>query len=260
MNTTRSAEQGRIRVPVGARRFIAIALAIYIASVVGAILYAQDAPVSLHCPARVARVLDVKAEGWSPSLMVKSPTGGTAKLTPCNGIPFTTKTLPPNGSFALDDWSSITGCGSASQVRVINLPVEEGSCLTYTTEAVFRDGDAVVAVPEFREPLQKFGPALWFDEVRSTAPRSTFIALIAEDSGVTRAAVTLYDGDGVKVSREVVDVDAFAWYAVPAVNIGSVSVENIGTGVDDGAGLYVVAFAGYRDGGSPRVIEGEVRP
>ena len=265
MNTTRSAEQGRIRIPVGPRitvvtdqhrRFLAFALAIYFSAVVGVCLYAQDAPA---CPARTAHVLTVDAPGWNPSLVITTATGGTAKLTPCN-LPFSTATLPADGAFAVDDWNSLLTCGSSAAVRVVDIPVQEGSCLTYSTEAVYRDGDAVVEIPELHAPLAA-GNSIRFAGIRTDAPRSTFIALVARDGGLTRAAVTLFDGEAAKLKREVVYVDGFTWYEVPAgVSVGSVDVENIGSGLDDGAGLYAVAFAGYRDGGSPRVIQGEVRP
>ena len=255
--TTRSAEKGKVRVTVGALGFIAIAIAIYMTAVAGACLYAQDAPA---CPARTAHVLTVDASGWDPSLIITTPTGGTAKITPCS-LPFSTATLPADGAFAIDDWNSFLTCGSTAAVRVVDIPVEEGSCLIYSTEAVFRYGDAVVEIPELHEPLAQGSSSIYFAGIRTEAPRSTFIALVARDGGLTRAAVTLFSGAAAKLRREVVYVDGFTWYEVPSgVSIGSVDVENIGSGIDDGADLYAVAFAGYRAGGSPMVRRGEVRP
>jgi hypothetical protein len=216
-----------------------------------------------YCPERTANVVYVTADGWSTSLLATSENPATVPIS--DSCPIAPASVHPRGGVFIPNWPDYL-CNKQASIGVTRLVITEGSCVSLSTEAVFRDGAAVVEIPELPDALPAKGEGvLRFRKVRSGGDVSTFIALISAEGGETRAVLTYYGADGSELGSSFVSVSTpFAWVEVPVeMSIGSIEVANIGAGVGVGApdaGLYAIAFTGKRDGGSPRVITPSVVP
>lgn len=218
-------------------------------------LEAQEAP-SLFCPARTARVLQIKDPNWISNLLATSLSGGRIQTGNCK-TSLDYVTIAPGGAAAVDDFPSLF-CGTLSQVSIVELEVEDGVCVSYETEAIYQ-GLYTVAIPEVGAALEVDGPPKRFSPIRSDG-LATFVALIAD--GPTTALVAVFDGGAQLVEQHLVEVNGFTWFRVPdAVRVGSLTVTNLGTGVapDPKTPLDVLVFVGNPDGGSPRLVP-EVTP
>ena len=212
-----------------------------------------------ECPQRSARLMIVDNADWTSGAIASSDAGATIRVSDCGGFAQFTRTLPADGYAAVDNLAANL-CSPGAVVRVVELPVLSG-CATLATEAVYRDALGnfnVVTIPELGAPLSENSAPATFKTVRSTAPRSTFIAFVSNSS--TRALVEVYDETGALVFEDMPSIEGFLFYELPAaVTIGRVTVTNIGPGVGPlpPSELYAVAFSGFREGGSPRVIVAE---
>lgn len=258
---------GRIRIPVDAKLRVALVtlLVVWLGFIAGLGLFAYEVQarddLSYACPSRTVRALYVLNDDWTSQGVWIAPIPGTVPISNCKGLPFTTQAIAGGGAVIFDLAESL--CNAVPILGVAKLELQEGTCAEYFTEATFRGGEGVVAIPELPEPLGPRSPNyIRFTPVRTGGARSTFVALIPDNSGSTRAAVSVFDGDSRRVARHIVNVEApFTWYEIPdEIAIGSIQVENVGSGVgpDFGAGLYAVTFSGFRSTGSPRVVPFEV--